>query len=129
MGNGKMTDIALAQMRARSLQPAPPELQINYGFDTVIEPNAAAKARIVAQIEEAKAAGIIPPDDFDLAPEDQDIVVYKMFTVTTAKTPGGLAIPGGQLAQARIRGEEFDRTPLLSLKQRADAQFRGMFGG
>lgn len=129
MGSNKMTDIALARARAMNLPSAPPSMRINYGFDTVIEPNAAAKARIVVEIEAAKSAGIIPPENFDLAPEEQDLVVYRVFLVTTDKTPGGIAIPNGNAVQARIRGGEFDRIPLVALKERSDAQFREMFSG
>lgn len=125
----KMTDIALARAAAMALPAAEPDQKIGYGFDVVIEPNSAAKERIAREIEAAKSAGIIPPEGFELAPHEQDLVVYRVFTVTTKTTPGGLAIPGGQLAQARIRREEFDRAPLLEIRERADGQFRSMFGG
>ena len=126
----KMTDIAMAQLRAREMQAAPkPGVKLDCGFETAIEPNAAARARIAGEIEAAKAAGIIPPEGFDLTPEEQDVVVYKCITVTSATTPGGLAIPGGQLAMARLRGEEFMRMPLVYVRDRSDAKFREMFGG
>ncbi len=125
----KMTDIALAQMRAKQARPAPPDLQLGFTFETAIEPNAKAKERIVAHIESAKLAGIVPPDNFDLAPDEQDLVVYKCITVVTSKTPGGISIPGGKLAQVRLRGEEFMRMAMADIEARSTEKLREMFGG
>lgn len=130
-----MTDIALAQARARQAQHVQqaqqqrPMEQVGYATKVRIEPNEKGKARIDAEVAAAIARGDKPPEDFFLGPDERgDIVAAGFFRVIRRETPGGLALPGGAEAVIDIPDREISRRPYSEINAFVMEAFRGSDG-
>lgn len=94
----------------------------DYTFEVTVEPNKAKAEEIRAHLDAELALGKDPKDinvQFDLRPEDQDLVVYhRVRQFREIKVTS-------QVAAANIRCGEHFRMPLVEVMNRAQMAFDG----
>lgn len=99
----------------------PNDYEVEWADVCRVEPNAATKAKALAEVELAKSEGR-EPGSFPIGPDDLDVVVYHCYHV---RKPGGVVLAGGLIPQANIPVREVDRQPFAWLIAETEKRFKG----